>query len=102
MGEHDVRAKHILGGHNQDADHLANLGTEGKSKSTIGGVNQEHGDGENSSWPVGRWKKTETAGVASRSKPLTGSKWITLSKIVVSLKVRSAMATEIAGVSVLT
>ena len=38
MGEIDDCKKHIFREHNQEADHLAHLGTEGKMKITIEGV----------------------------------------------------------------
>ena len=38
VGKIDDHVKHIFTEHNQEADHLANLGTEAKTKITIAGV----------------------------------------------------------------
>ena len=62
----DDYAKHILWNHNREADHLANLGAEGKSKTTIQSVKiTETRKGVRGYWEAAEGK-TEAAGVVMR------------------------------------
>ena len=95
-GNNDGYLQHTFREHNQEADHLANLRTEGKVKTTEGVKHTEE-------WKAvrGCWDGGKTDGGRCQSRP-QDEKWITIRKIAVPLKACSAMGGEIAGTSLST
>ena len=97
----DDNVKHLFREHNQEAEHLENLGAEGQRKITI-----EKGDStENSKTVRGFWDGSTMTDVRSGCgvviKGVDKDKWITLSGMSVPFRTCTAMAAEVAGASVL-
>ena len=97
----DDNVKHIFREHNQEAEHLENLGAEGQRKITI-----EKGDStENWKTVRGFWDGSTKTDVRSGCgvviKGVDKDKWITISRMSVPLRTCTAMAAEVAGASVL-
>ena len=80
--------------HNQEADHLANLGAEGERKVTV----EKEDNKENWKAVRGFWdgsKKTDgRSGCGVMIKGVDRDKWITISKISVPLRTCTAMVGE--------
>ena len=98
----DDYVKHIFREHNQEADHLANLGAEGQRKVTV-----ERGN-NTENWKAVRGFCDDSTKKDGRSvsgvviKGMDRDKVITISEIAVPLKTSTAMAAEAVGASVQT
>ena len=98
----DDNVKHIFREHNQEADHRANLGAEGQRKIVV------DRDNNNEKWKAvqdfwdGRSKCDGRSNCGVVIKGPDKKKWITISKIAVSLGTRTAMTAEVVGVCDLT
>ena len=98
----DDCVKHIFREHNQEADYWANLGAEGRRKIIV-----DRGS-NNLRWKAakGHWGgSSKNKGRSGRGVVVKGAdedKWITISKVAVSLGVGTVMAAEVMGVCVLT
>ena len=94
--------KHIYREHNQEADHWADIGAQGRRKNDIFRKNVP------TTWKairglwVGSFKDDGRSGCGIVIKGVDRQKWVTICKIAVPLKVGAAMAAEVLGVCVLT
>ena len=94
--------KHVYREHNQEADHQANIGAQGQRKIVLDRCDNS------GTWKVvrdywdGSFKDNGKSGCRVVIKGFDRERWVTNSKIVVPLKVGTAVAAEVAGVCVLT
>ena len=93
--------KHIQGAY-QEADHFANLGTDGQGEITGEGVKiTEDWKAVRGYWMVAK-RDEGWSGCGVVIKAVETTNWISISKIAAPLKVCTAMAAEIAGAGMLT
>ena len=98
----DNFVKHIYRENNQESDHWAEIGAQGRRKIDI------HGKDAPSIWKAtrdfwdGRFKDDGRSGCGIVIKRVDREKWVTISKIACPLKVGAATAAEVIGVCVLT
>ena len=98
----DDLVRYMFREHNQEADHLANIGAEGQRKITVEkGNNTEHSKAVRGFWD-GSKKTDGRTGCGVVIKGVDRDRWITISKIAVFVKAWAAMAAEVVGASVLT
>ena len=96
--------KHIFSKHNQETDHLTNLGADGTRKTTVEkGGNHERWKAVREFWDSSKKKKgrcrwLRNCDQRSRQK----KKWITIRKIAVPLEVCSGLSAEVAGACIMT
>ena len=97
----DIFVKHIHREHNQEADHWADIGAQGRRK------NDFFRKDVPTTWKAirgfwdGSFKDDDRSGCGIVIKRVNRQKWV-ISKIAVSLKVGAAMAAEVLGMCVLT
>ena len=97
----DEYVKHIFRKHNQEADHLANLGAEGQRHIIIDkGSNTERWKAVRAFWD-GSSKNNGRSGCGVVIKGVDRNKWITVKNIAVPLGIGLAIAAEVVGVCVL-
>ena len=98
----DSFVKHVYREHNQESDHWANIGAQGRRK-IISGKRVD-----STTWKAirgfwnGSFKDNGRSGCGIVIKGVDREKWMTISNIAIPLKVGAAMAAEIAGVCALT
>ena len=96
----DDHVKHAFRKQNREADHLANVGAEGKWKITIEGVENT----ETRKTVCGYWDGSTEEDGCSRCgiviKAVNMENWITISSAAVPLETSTARTTEIAGACV--
>ena len=98
ISEVDSHVEHVFREHNREADHRANVGTDGKREITVDkGSNPEKWKAVKGFWD-GSCKENGRSGCGVVVKGVDRGKWVTISQIAVPLKVGKAMATEIMGV----
>ena len=96
----DDHVKHAFRKQNREADHLANLGKEGKWKITIEGVeNMETRKTLRSYWD-GSTEEDGCSGCGIVIKAVNMENWITISSAAVPLETSTARTTGIAGACV--
>ena len=86
---------HIFREHNQEADRLVNLVSEGRRKVTSEGV--KYGVMESSTWLLGWWQKRRWQQLLWSDESRRQKNWITIRISAVPLKVCTFMAAEIEG-----
>ena len=98
----DDYVNHIFREHNQEADHLANLGVKGQRKITVDkGDNTENWKAVRGFWD-GSKKTGGRCGCGIVIKGVDRDKWIIISNIAGARRTCTAMASEVVGASVLT
>ena len=94
--------KHVYRDHNQEADHWADIGAQGRRKIDA------YGKDAPTTWKAirsfwdGSFKDDGKSGCGIGIKGVDREKWVTISKIAVPFNVGAAMAAEVLGVCVLT
>ena len=102
MAQIDDYVKHIFREHDQETDHLANLGVEEQRKITVEkGNNTENWKVVRGFWD-GNQKTDGRSGCGVVIKGVDRDQWITISKIAVPWNACAAMTAEVVGASVLT
>ena len=98
----DNFVKHIYREHNQEADHWADIGAQGRSKIDIFWKDAPTTRKAIRGFWDGSFKDDGRSGCGIVIKGADREKWVTTSKIAVPLKVGAAMAAEVIQVRVLT
>ena len=97
MEKIDDYVKHFVREHNQEADHVAILGTDGKTTITIDGKTTKAAKGLD-----GSKKEDGRSGCGVLIKAVDTERWITISRMAIPLKACTAMVAELTRTSVWT
>ena len=98
----DRIVKHVFVEHNQEADHWANIGAQGRRKTVIDKRDNSTTWKATRGFWEGSFKDKSRSGCGIVIKGADRERWVTISKIAILLKAGAAMAVEVAGVCVLT
>ena len=98
----DGFVKNVYREHKQEADHWANIGSQGQRKIVLDTRdNSETWKAVKGCWD-GSFQDNGSSGCCVVIKGVDRERWVTISKIAIPLKVGTAMSAEVAGVCVLT